>query len=392
MAIPNETGCEALHTIALNIARLARPFSVLHMVPALFAADDGIMGGAERYAFELARCMAREVPTRLLTFGGCDRTETIDNLSLRVIGHPWYVRQMRTNPCSVRLLPELAQADVVHCHQRHVLASSIAALFCRLSRRRVYVTDLGGGGFDLSAFIPTHGWYDGHLHISQYSRRIYRHEHLGSAHVIFGGVDTARFSPAELTKQKKVVYVGRLLPHKGIDVLIEAMPADVDLDVIGQVVDSRYLADLHRLASGKRVNFRHDCDDSMLIGAYRAAACVVLPSVHTTIYGEETPVPELLGQTLLEGMACGAPAICTNVASMPEIVLDGITGFVVPPRDPVALRERIRWLLDHPAEGAAMGSAGRRRVLEKFTWPAVVARCLEIYQLRPQYQPATSAR
>ena len=79
-------------------------------------------------------------------------------------------------------------------------------------------------------------------------------------------------------------------------------------------------------------------------------------------------------------MACGAPAICTDVASMPEIVEDGVSGFVVPPNDPVTLGERINWLREHREAARAMGLAARRRVLEKFTWPAVVQRCLEIYR------------
>jgi glycosyltransferase involved in cell wall biosynthesis len=98
------------------------------------------------------------------------------------------------------------------------------------------------------------------------------------------------------------------------------------------------------------------------------------------MYGGETLVPELLGQTLLEGMACGLPAICTSVASMPEIVVDGVTGFVVPPNDPRALSEKIAWLRDHPERARAMGEAARKRVLDKFTWPQVVQRCLDIYQ------------
>jgi glycosyltransferase involved in cell wall biosynthesis len=105
----------------------------------------------------------------------------------------------------------------------------------------------------------------------------------------------------------------------------------------------------------------------------------VLPSVYRTIHGDETSVPELLGQTLLEGMACGLPAICTAVASLPEVVEDGVSGFVVPPNDPAALGERLCWLRDHPEAAAAMGVAARRRVLERFTWPMVVRRCLAVY-------------
>jgi len=97
------------------------------------------------------------------------------------------------------------------------------------------------------------------------------------------------------------------------------------------------------------------------------------------MYGAQTKVPELLGQTLLEGMACATPVICTNVASMPEIVNDGLTGFVVPPNDVATLRQRLTWLFEHPREASVMGERARRRVLEKFTWPMVVRRCLEIY-------------
>jgi glycosyltransferase involved in cell wall biosynthesis len=64
---------------------------------------------------------------------------------------------------------------------------------------------------------------------------------------------------------------------------------------------------------------------------------------------------------------------------MPEVVQDGVTGFVVPPNNPSALREKLVWLRDHPAEAAAMGVAARKRVLEKFTWSAVVGRCLKAY-------------
>jgi colanic acid/amylovoran biosynthesis glycosyltransferase len=66
---------------------------------------------------------------------------------------------------------------------------------------------------------------------------------------------------------------------------------------------------------------------------------------------------------------------------MPEIVEDGVTGFVIPPNDAEALREKISWLLEHPQQAREMGQEGRRRVLERFTWDAVARRCLEAYVL-----------
>jgi glycosyltransferase involved in cell wall biosynthesis len=352
---------------------------VVHLVPALFARE-GVIGGGERYALELARHMAQVTRTRLVTFGDRERTERIGELEIRVIGAPWYIRGQQTNPVALSLLPELKSADVIHCHQQHVLASSCAAIFCRLSGRRVFVSDLGGGGWDLSAYISTDSWYHGHLHISEYSRHCFGHETNPNAHVILGAVDTQKFSPDDSVKRDQtVLFVGRILAHKGINDLITALPDELSLEIIGQPGDSRFLADLQKLAEGKNVRFRHDCDDAALVEAYRRALCVVLPSVYRTMYGHETRVPELLGQTLLEGMACGAPVICTDVASMPEIVDNGLNGFIVPPNDPAALRQAIRWLADHPARASEMGRAGRRRVLEKFTWPQVVRRCLSIY-------------
>jgi glycosyltransferase involved in cell wall biosynthesis len=198
--------------------------------------------------------------------------------------------------------------------------------------------------------------------------------------VVLGGVDAERFSPAAGgVPDHSVVFVGRLLPHKGVNDLIDALDPGVRAEIIGPAPDPRYLDELKTRARGKQITFRMNCDDSEIIESYRRALCVVLPSVYRDMYGGETRVPELLGQTLLEGMACGAPALCTEVASLPEIVLDGATGLVVPPNAPDALRGAIRWFIDHAAESAAMGRRGRERVLAHFRWEQVVRRCLQVY-------------
>jgi glycosyltransferase involved in cell wall biosynthesis len=170
------------------------------------------------------------------------------------------------------------------------------------------------------------------------------------------------------------------MPHKGVNYLIDAVPDGMQLTVMGMPYHEQFYKDLLSLSTGKQIRFLHDQDDAALVRAYRNAMCVVLPSVYTDMYGGKTDVPELLGQTLLEGMACGLPAICTNVASMPEIVVDGVTGFVVPPNDSRTLAERIVWLRNNPDGARAMGQAGRKRVLEKFVWSQVVKRCLDAYR------------
>jgi glycosyltransferase involved in cell wall biosynthesis len=261
-----------------------------------------------------------------------------------------------------------------------VLAASTAALAGRLLGRKVFATELGGGGWDFSGYLDTSGWFRGHLHISQYSRQISGHGERADAHVILGGVDHDRFSPdPSVVRDGSVLYVGRLMPHKGVNYLVEAVGHDVPLRILGMPYDERFFADLRALAAGKRVEFVRNASDDQLVAAYRSASVVVLPSVYRTMYDVETRVPELLGQTLLEAMACEAPVICTNVASMPEVVVDGEDGFIVSPNDPAALRQRILWVLSHPAEARRMGASGRRRILKHFDWARVARHCLEIY-------------
>lgn len=351
--------------------------SVAHIVPAPFDPEDGIIGGAERYSFELARHMAERVPTRLISFGGRERTGTAGRLAVTVL-RAHYVRGQRSNPVSAALWQALRGATVVHCHQQHVLTSSLAALMTRLRRRRVVATDLGGGGWDVSGYLSTDSWYHAHLHISEYSRHVAGHDGCPRARVILGGVDTSTFSPADVPRDS-VLFVGRLLPHKGVHDLIDAVPPGVSLRIIGRAMDADYLNSLRARAAGKAVTFLHDTTDDQLVAEYRRALCVVLPSVYQVPGGGHTRVPELLGQTLLEGMACGRPVIATSVASLPEVVVHGETGLIVPPNDPAALGAAIASLRADPAAADALGAAGRQRVLDRFRWSLVVDRCLEAY-------------
>lgn len=357
-----------------------KKIKVLHVVPAPFGSD-GIFGGAERYALELAKTMARRLPTRLVSFGSQSRrTFDVGGLEEIVLGKAWRVRGQRTNPYHSGIFRHIWWADIVHCHQNHTLVAEIAATFSRLTQKKVYASDLGGGGWGLNGYMKTDRLFTGHLHISEYSRKLTGHALIDKAAVIYGGVDPSRFFPDKsVRKEPLVVFVGRVMPHKGIDNLIRALPDGLDLEVIGRPYNSEYQAFLSNLAVGKVVRFRSDSDDNEVIQAYRRAICVALPSLYRDCYGNETRIPELLGQTLLEGMACGVAGLCTQVASLPEVVEDGVSGYVVPPNNPAALGERLRILRDNPNLVAQMGQAARHRVLTKFTWDAVVDRCFAAY-------------
>ena len=354
---------------------------VVHLTPALFG-EDGVFGGAERYTLELARAMARRTPTTLVCFGPEPKSfSTPEGLSVNVLGPAWKVRKQEFNRLHGGLFRAISHADVIHCHQPRMLASEIAALYARTRGKTVVASDLGAGGWGFSAYLKTDKWFHSHLHISEYSRSLAPPGLQARTGVVYGGVDQERFSPdPSVAKEPLVVFVGRLMSHKGIGDLIDALPEGLDLEVIGRPYDERYFQELKRRSAGKRVLFRCDCDDDAIIHAFRRALVAVLPSVYRDCYGQYTKVPELLGQTPLEAMACGTPAIVTDVASLPEVVDDCVTGFVVPPNKPDSLRERLEWLRDHSGDAARMGAAGRQRIAEQFTWSSVVDRCLDHYR------------
>ena len=202
---------------------------------------------------------------------------------------------------------------------------------------------------------------------------------LGASHRRWSGHQSVSHPTGRTARTGTVLFVGRVLPHKGIDDLIRGLPTTMALTIAGPQPDREYggspgapcRAETRDLQGRPR---RRPAGARIPARALRRA-----PERLSDSHGLETAVPELLGQTLLEGMACGTPTICTSVASMPEIVENETTGYVVPPNAPESIGARLQMLHDSPDRARAMGKAGRRRVLESFTWDAVVTRCIAAY-------------
>ncbi|HEY7495263.1 MAG TPA: glycosyltransferase family 4 protein, partial [Candidatus Tectomicrobia bacterium] len=99
---------------------------------------------------------------------------------------------------------------------------------------------------------------------------------------------------------------------------------------------------------------------------------------------------EGLGTAVLDAMALRKPVVATRAGGIPEAVQDGITGLLVPPRDPEALAEAVLHLLRHPEQGRALGEAGRKRVEQHFTAERMAAQTLHVYQWLLRDDPQTT--
>jgi len=164
--------------------------------------------------------------------------------------------------------------------------------------------------------------------------------------------------------------VSRLDPVKGVSVLIEAF-AQVDevyLAVIGGGPERASLASLAgSLGVANHIRWTgHRRDVSRCLPAFDL---FVQPSLH-----------EGLPNAVLEAMVAGLPVVATAVGGTPEVVVDGVTGLLVPPRDPDALAEAIACLLRDPDLRCKMGQMGRERVAQSFTVERMVEQTERLYE------------
>ncbi|RZI84845.1 MAG: glycosyltransferase family 1 protein [Rubrivivax sp.] len=220
------------------------------------------------------------------------------------------------------------------------------------------------------------------------------------------GVDLYQFHPMDKQQARArlglapeefiALQLGRIAPHKGIDTVIQALSCLDDriparLLVVGgssAVTDDTQLPEPERLQQlavrcgvGHRVEFTGHCDRSDLRSYYAAADVFVT-----------TPWYEPFGITPLEAMACGTPVIGSAVGGIPYSVLDGVTGYLVPPKNPQSLARCLTMLHDNPSMAQALGRAGTRRVRSKFTWDRVTSDLLGVYQdVCAQAGPSTRA-
>jgi glycosyltransferase involved in cell wall biosynthesis len=347
---------------------------VVHISP-LYFEEGSHLGGGERYPANLARGIVGAargtVSIEILSFGSQEAEVALaGGVVLRVL-KGCRSRASNLDAFSWDLPAHIERADLVHVHQPYTATGQVASLLAKRHGIPLVATDLGGISNRIGHRLASLDLADRVVSISEFGASILMT--ATESAVVRGGVDAEFFTPDDAGAREHVLYAGRLLPHKGIDRLIEAMPAEVPLLVCGRPYDERFFARLQKLARGKRVSFVLDADDEALRALYRRAWVTVLPSV----YGPHHEAPELMGLTLLESMACGTPAICSRVGGMPEYVDEGRTGYVLD--DLSGLAPLVRTLAGDRELVDRLGRQGRRAVEERFDLRVTGRHLLDVY-------------
>lgn len=269
------------------------------------------------------------------------------------------------------------------------------------------VEQLGEGGYGLSRFIERTAieHADAVIAVSEAMRadilEVYPLLEPARVHVISNGIDATEYAPDHGTEvlrrhgvgpdRPSVVFVGRITHQKGVTHLLDAAAS---FDPAAQLVlcagapdtpeiEAEVTAQVGALerSRGNVIWIRETLPKPSVIQLLTHATVFVCPSIY-----------EPLGIVNLEAMACETAVVATAVGGIPEVVLHGETGLLVPfeagpdhaPVDPEALArglaEAVNELLADPTRAEVMGKAGRQRVLERFTWGEVARRTVRLYE------------
>lgn len=184
----------------------------------------------------------------------------------------------------------------------------------------------------------------------------------------FEGVDPGR-PPGE----DYVLFLGRLHREKGAADLLRALPEVPHVHAVVAGPDAGDGDRLRQLATdlgvAERVHFPGLVPEEEKRALLASARCLVLPSRH-----------EGQGIVLVEAHAQRTPVVATRVGGVPDVVEDGETGLLVPPRDVDALADAITRILDHPDDAQAMGELGRERAWARYRWRVLADRVVDLYE------------
>lgn len=352
------------------------------VLPSSMGLKDRTAGGGERYATEYTRALARLTHAEQALFSDEPADPPTDGAPSRVL---LWKRKNRTvlPPLPRQTWEAFRQYDVLHlmCFPTSVSDGILASGILR--SQIVVLTDIGGGGRCVTSYLTRlhpglnpYRFASGFAHLSRYAASLFNGWNRPET-ILHGGA-----SPSCATTHPRfdgyALFVGRLLPHKGVLELIKALPAGRELRIVGRPYDPDYFKQLQLAAAGRNIQFLTDASDEELARQYQGASVVLQPSIPCNAGPNDRS--ELLGLVAIEAQASGKPVIVTTTTSLPEVVQDGLTGHIVPALDIPALHDAIERFLGNPDYARKLGAQAGDYASRHYTWDAVAQRGLDFYR------------
>jgi alpha-maltose-1-phosphate synthase len=379
-----------------------------------------VYGGAGVHVEYLSRALAGRVDLAVRCWGA-PRTDPL----VAAAYEPWdalpSARQgaaLGAMSVGLRMAADIEGVDLVHSHTWYVnFPGYLANLLYRvphvmtahsLEPLRPWKAEQLGPGYALSLYCERTAieTADAVIAVSGAMRddvlRAYPGVDPARVHVIHNGIDADEYRPDPATDvlerfgvdpgRPAVMFVGRVTRQKGIGHLLDAAE---HFDPAAQLILCAGAPDTPEIGEETRARvglLRTHRDGVFWIEEVLPRRDVVQLLSHATVFVCPS-VYEPFGLINLEAMACELPVVASAVGGIPEIVVDGVTGWLVPfeaggdgsgaPRDPAAfsaaIAGRVNALLADPAAAADMGRAGRRRVVDQFGWGVVADRTVRLY-------------
>jgi alpha-maltose-1-phosphate synthase len=381
-----------------------------------------IYGGAGVHVEFLSRELARLLDVEVRAFG----QQHVDAGHLRVRGTPepaGFTAPEYLRPVFGAMARGVAwagtnvDADIVHCHTwyshlggiliRQGYGIPLAITVHSLEPLRPWKREQLRGGYDLSCWIEQTAlaMADAVIAVSEGTRADIRQVtdvKPERVHVIHNGIDTTVYRPVEATDVLErhgvdparpiVLFVGRITRQKGIVHLARAIPL---IDPSAQVVLCAGAPDTREIATEMEqavAEARRRRGGVIWIEEMLPRAAIIQFYSHATVFCCPS-IYEPFGITNLEAMACGTPVVASAVGGIPEVVLDGVSGLLVPfeqhaeaPFEPVEpatfsadLANAVNRLLADPVLRERYARAGLERVEREFAWRAIAAQTADLY-------------
>ena len=187
--------------------------------------------------------------------------------------------------------------------------------------------------------------------------------------------------PHSINGKFKILFVGRHIERKGICYLIEAakyLPRDqfeIRIVGVGDLTEElKKLASESATPNSAEIIFTGKLSPEALANEYKTANVFTLPAIV-----DSKGDTEGLGVVLIEAMELGLPIVASNVGGIPDVVIDGETGILVPEKDPEALASAYKRLAAEPELVKQLLAGSRKRIAECFTWDGIIERQIAVY-------------